>query len=87
MQHYSISRDSIASHHHVPSQEAIQIQRSLRTAHNQSSNQLNNGGPSISNSILQDYKNYSKNFFSRQSQNHHMAQAQSIQQPQIIHGT
>lgn len=83
MQAYVRQRDSISSHIHAPSNESITLQKGIRTSHQMSSNQLNKSNSSTANSIVQEYKTYSKNFFSKQMQNNHGV---GLHQPQIITG-
>lgn len=69
---------------HAQVQESMPMHKGLRSSHHLSSNQLNKSSSSTANSIVQEYKTYSKNFFSKQSQNNHVHSG--LHQPQIISG-
>jgi len=85
MQAYSRQRDSVGSHNHAPAQEAAAVHKGMRSSHQVSSNLLNKSSSSTANSIVQEYKTYSKNFFSKQGQNNQV-QGSAMHQPQIIGG-
>jgi hypothetical protein len=85
VQPYARPRDSITQHTHGSIQDSIALNKGLRTSHQLSSNQLNKSNSSTANSIVQEYKTYSKNFFSKQTQiNHSNGHSSGVIQPQII---
>lgn len=81
MQAYGRQRDSISSHIHAPSNDSNMLQKGLRASNQLTSNQPTKTSSTTANSIVQEYKTFSKNFFSKQIQNSH-----ALHQPQIIAG-